>query len=83
MKIEVNCCGGSPTHRDQCLKEKCPIYSKAQSEVERTWPYVPTGFGNLWGDPSEAHYLSRVRENLKAEIAKTNTKESDLSAQKE
>lgn len=72
MKIEVNCCEGSPVYRDQCLKTRCPIYTEAKSDVQGSWPYVGTGFGNLYGNPSEAHYLSKVRENLQAEIAKAN-----------
>lgn len=73
MRIEVECCEGSPRYKDQCLKDKCPIYSEAKADVQSGWPYVGTGFGNLYGNPSEAHYLSKVRENLQAEIAKANT----------
>lgn len=64
MKVSVECCGGMPNSRIDCLKERCPIYSEASQEVYRNWPRAETGFGNLYGDPGERNYLAKVREIL-------------------
>ena len=66
-KIELGCCEGQPSYKDQCLRDRCPIYTEARGEIDKKWPYAGTGVGNLYRNPSQAHYLSKVRENLQAE----------------
>lgn len=63
MKIEVNCCEGND-ESIRCLKDRCPIYAKAQERIQGSWPYVGTGFGNLYGNPSHQSFLNGVREDI-------------------
>lgn len=67
IKITINCCDGEPKPGKPCLGELCPRYSRAVREVNRTWPYVGTGYGNLYGNPDKIHYLSKVREVINNE----------------
>jgi hypothetical protein len=63
MKVEVTCCEGKDEF-GQCLRDRCPNYAKAQERVMSDWPYVGTGFGNLYGEPTHQHFLSGVREDI-------------------
>lgn len=62
--IKLECCEGNPQYESHCLRDRCSIYRAAKHEVQRTWPYVGTGFGNMYGNPSESHYLAQVRANI-------------------
>jgi len=64
MKIQVNCCEGKEELSRQCLRENCPHYLRAKSEVNDSHPFTPTGFGNLHGNPSHSQFLRKVRKNL-------------------
>jgi hypothetical protein len=61
MKISVECCEGKG---ESCLEDRCPIYRKAKEEIDRNWPYIGTGFGNLYGNPDKKRYLIKVREGV-------------------
>jgi len=63
MKVQVTCCEGKDKHGD-CLRDRCPHYAKAKERIQRGWPYVGTGFGNLYGNPTHGHFLGGVREDL-------------------
>lgn len=63
MKITLSCCEGKD-QSGRCLKDRCPLYAKAQQKVQRAWPYVGTGFGNLYGNPTHTHLLSAVQEDI-------------------
>ena len=63
MKVVLTCCEGEDRY-GLCLKERCPLYAQAERTVQRTWPYVGTGFGNLYGNPTHDHFLSAVRKAL-------------------
>lgn len=63
MKITLSCCEGEDRY-GRCLRDRCPLYAKAQQKVQRAWPYVGTGFGNLYGNPTHARFLSAVREDV-------------------
>lgn len=68
MRIEVECCEGiENSYRDRCLRDKCLVYNSAREAVDRGWPWLPTGFGNAYGNPSHETYLSKVREQLREE----------------
>lgn len=62
MKIQLDCCEGKDERI--CLKDRCPHYRKARARVQQNWPYVGTGFGNLYGNPKIGHFLAAVREDL-------------------
>ena len=62
-KIEIDCCGGNEEYQRQCLKERCPIYSSAKADVEARFPWLPTGFGNAYGNPKHKDILKEVRRN--------------------
>lgn len=63
-KIELNCCEGKPANIQQCLKDRCPIYNQAKREVQSGHPYVGTGYGNLYPEPTDKDYLARVRKRV-------------------
>jgi hypothetical protein len=63
-KITIECCEGNERYPGHCLKNRCPIYRKAKNEVNQSWPYVGTGYGNLYGNPSHSDYLAEVRSIL-------------------
>jgi len=83
MKIEVECCEGKPTYRGQCLKDKCPIYERARTAIYRGWPHEQTGFGNLYGNPTEAHYLAKVQDILQSERASVRNDSNEVSTKPE
>lgn len=60
-KFRVACYGGSGIG---CLEGRCPIFAAAEESVRKHWPFTPTGFGNLYGEPTREHYLSEVRACL-------------------
>ncbi|MBI5044461.1 MAG: hypothetical protein HZC02_00905 [Candidatus Levybacteria bacterium] len=60
-EIAIRCCEGNERYKGECLKDRCPVYSQARREVDRSWPYVGTGFGNLYGNPEESTYLAQTR----------------------
>lgn len=60
--IVVRCCDGQEKYENQCLRNNCPNYRAAEKEVQTNWPYVGTGFGNLYGNPTHGHFLARVRK---------------------
>ncbi len=60
-EIKLKCCAGNEKYSGHCIKTRCPIYRKAEETVDRAWPYIGTGFGNLYGNPDHACYLSEVR----------------------
>ena len=65
MEFSVKCCEGDDSRQGSCLKDRCPLYRKAKSEVEVSWPsYVGTGFGNLHGNPSHWHFLEKVKDKV-------------------
>lgn len=71
-EIKVNCCEGSEQYPEHCLKWRCPIYKKVQESMDRSHPYVGTGFGNLYGNLGHLDYLSKVwvdsrKKNLRKE----------------
>jgi hypothetical protein len=59
---EQKCCEGNDRDEHRCLKSRCPIYEECRRAIDSKWPYVGTGFGNLYGNPSHGTYLARVRE---------------------
>ena len=63
-KITLECCDGTEIYPNRCLRGLCPVYQSAQNKVDSTWPYIGTGYGNLYGNPSHITYLDRVRNNL-------------------
>lgn len=65
IKIEMECCGGDEKYEGQCLKDRCPLYSKASSKVYASWPFVSTGFGNLYGSPGHHNHLAQVKQDVK------------------
>ena len=67
IRIVIECCDGEETRPNKCLRERCPRYMSAKNEVERAWPFVGTGFGNLYGNPTHERILGTVRENMKKE----------------
>lgn len=76
IKFEVQCCEGES--REQCLKDLCPHYSRAESEVRKDWPWLSTGFGNAYGNPKMAHFLEKVRRNLReAQEKQSNAKKDE------
>ncbi|KKR12024.1 MAG: hypothetical protein UT39_C0001G0079 [Candidatus Woesebacteria bacterium GW2011_GWA1_39_21] len=75
-KIEITCCDGVEKYPGICLKDGCPNYRKAREQVDSSWPYVGTGYGNLYGNPSISHYLAQVRKNI-ANDQKDNEKKSE------
>jgi hypothetical protein len=62
MKIQVTCCEGKDD--GNCMRGRCPHYARAKERVQRGWPYIGTGFGNLYGNPSHQNFLREVRENV-------------------
>ncbi|MFA5841015.1 MAG: hypothetical protein WC847_01960 [Candidatus Paceibacterota bacterium] len=65
MEFIVKCCEGKDDGQGSCLRDRCPQYKKAKSEIEKSWPtYVGTGFGNLHGNPSHWHFLEKVKDNI-------------------
>ncbi|MDO8638870.1 MAG: hypothetical protein Q7R43_04810 [Candidatus Daviesbacteria bacterium] len=66
MKIEMRCCEGEDRYRGDCLKNRCPIYDKAEEQLKPSHRgYTGTGFGNLNSSgPSHESCLSQVRYNL-------------------
>lgn len=65
IKIELECCQGKERYSGQCLRDRCPVYREAKSDVNRTWPRMPTGFGNAWGEPRHKNYISEVINSLR------------------
>lgn len=76
-KIELSCCEGNEEYRNQCLKDRCPIYDLAKREIRSNWPYVGTGYGNLYGNPDHETYLARVREHYRAVAKKGEVKSKE------
>lgn len=66
-EIKIKCCDGNEEYEGQCLKSKCPWYVKARQMVDVRWSRVPTGFGNLYGEPQHNDFLSQVRTDIKHE----------------
>lgn len=64
MRAEIECCEGLEKYQGECLQRNCPIYKQAEEQVDHNWPYVGTGFGNLYGNPTANHYKRKVVENL-------------------
>ena len=60
-EIKFECCAGNEKYSGHCIKTRCPIYQKVKEVVDRAWPYVGTGFGNLYGNPNHEIYISEVR----------------------
>jgi len=65
MEIKICCCQGVEHYSGQCLRDRCPHYSEAECQVWARWPWTPTGFGNLHGEPSHKDFLTKVRENIR------------------
>ncbi len=63
IKIALSCCEGKEKSGN-CLRDLCPHYDKAKYRIIGSWPYVGTGFGNLYGNPGHGHFLTGVREDL-------------------
>jgi hypothetical protein len=66
-KITVECCGGNERYPGYCLKDRCPIYRKVKNKIDQSWPYVGTGYGNLYGNPSHSEYLTEVKSVMNKE----------------
>lgn len=65
VKFKLECCQGSPSSTGcDCHRDLCPHYKKARQRVQQGWPYVGTGFGNLYGNPNHGHFLTAVREDF-------------------
>lgn len=67
-KVSIDCCDGNDNIHNQCLRDICPKYQEARRKVEKDWPYVGTGFGNLYGNPGRVHFLAKVRETILQEV---------------
>lgn len=66
MRIETECCEGIESkYGMKCLQDRCPTYKGTKEVVDQGWPYVGTGFGNLYGNPGHDRYLAEVRASLK------------------
>ncbi len=63
-EIKITCCDGIEEYPGICLRDRCPNYRKAREQVDRSWPYVGTGYGNMYGNPGVGRYLAQVRANV-------------------
>jgi hypothetical protein len=66
--MKVECCGGRERFAGQCLRDRCPVYNKAKDTVNRKWPFIPTGFGNLYGWPCHDDILIFVAERRRRNV---------------
>lgn len=62
--VEIDCCEGNEESR-RCLRDRCPIYVEAKWNIQKSWSYVGTGFGNLYGEPTHRQFLNEVAANIK------------------
>ena len=68
VRITINCCEGK--NGGHCLENLCPHYQKAKERIVRNWPYVGTGFGNMYGNPGHNNFLAGVRNDLAKKSSK-------------
>ena len=70
INLNIECCEGNENYDEQCLKLRCPVYRDCRNEVDSSWPRMPTGFGNVYGEPNHGHYMSAVKDKLKIKLIK-------------
>ncbi len=70
-EITIDCCEGLPEKSYLCIGSRCPNYQKAEDNIEKSWPYVGTGYGNLHGNPTKSLILDEVRKTLGVTKPKT------------
>lgn len=68
MKEIINCCLITEAERPSTwCAEKCRLYAEARVEVMLKRPYIGTGYGNLYGEPSLVSIRGEARRILAQE----------------
>ncbi len=81
VTIDITCCEGKEVRSATCRKGACPIYARAKSALDDQQPFVPTGFGNLFGNSSShRQVLDRVRGIVEVEKGKSKNRRSKRRA---